>query len=107
VKHDILAELHLGTLSLADAEEFYESVMESEDAHNAQESLGLSRAEWTAFGQGVPFEELAHWRYDGWPTACARCKGNLDLDSSGWFALESGNEHTLVHVTCPPGASRT
>ena len=98
---DVLAEISAGAATLHDVEEFYNSVMESSDAERVAELLGLSRQEWTAFGHGVWFDELARWRRDGWPTVCGRCGGIVDVERFGWLAVNHGDGHRLEHVVCP------
>lgn len=99
---DLLKELHDGVLSGDAAYDEYDRVMES-DAANAPARLGLSGSEWTAFAHGASFEELAAWRYRGWPTTCAICGKPLDANGSGWFAREmSPGKHALVHLACLP-----
>ena len=86
----------------------YDRVMDL-DAANAAELLAMSKQEWTAFLHGALFQEIAAWRYDGWPTTCAICGEPLDAAGTGWFAREMQPEkHSLVHIECiPPHPNNT
>ncbi len=35
--------------------------------------LGYSQQEWKADVFGVPLEDIARWRYEGWPQYCSKC----------------------------------
>lgn len=99
---DLLKELHDGLLSGDAAYDVYDEVMDA-DAANAPALLGLSAIEWTAFGHGASFEEIASWRYDGWPSTCAICGKPLDVNAFGWFARAiSSGKHAPVHLDCLP-----
>ncbi|MGH7573969.1 MAG: hypothetical protein ACREM1_02405 [Longimicrobiales bacterium] len=99
-KNDILYELHAKTLSLEEAERIYDSVMDSDEI-DISARLGLSRAEMTALSHGVWFDELAQWRYGGWPESCFRCGLRIEPTDFGWLAKEQGEGHVLVHLRCP------
>jgi hypothetical protein len=98
---DALREIAAGTKTVEDIEAIYERIMNSPDAPKVMDLLGLSRAEWTAFGQGVWFDELARWRSSGWPTRCAECGGPIVPAKFGWLARDRDPDHELVHVECP------
>ena len=97
---DILTCLSNGEMSLEEAEAEYERVMDSSEKLDPRMALCLSREEWTAFAQGVWFDELAEWRKSGWPSTCVRCGRRLDVDAFGWLAQEVEGNHELVHVEC-------
>lgn len=99
---DILDALFQGKRSLESVESLYNYIMDSERGHMAPKHLGLSREEWTAFGSGVWFDELARWRAHGWPTHCRDCGGPVHVERFGWMAVERPDgDHDLVHITCP------
>lgn len=100
----VLSDLVSGRASLSDIERAYEQVMAAA-ATNVRELLGMSQAEWTAFGHGVWFDELARWRISGWPESCPACGGAVTPGGGGWLAQEtSEGEHRLVHIDCLPKA---
>lgn len=105
MKRDLLYELYSGITSLAEAEAIYDSIMGGEEAAAVADHLGLTPVEWTAYAHGVGFAELARWRHEGWPSACARCGQTIAVHRYGWLAREEreGVEgaHHLVHVACP------
>ncbi len=76
---DILARLVSNEMSLEEVESEYDRVMESADGPRPGDALCLTGAEWTAFSQGVWFDELAQWRKDGWPTSCERCGAAIEV----------------------------
>jgi hypothetical protein len=102
VIRDLLKDLQERRLTPEDAEREFLDVLDSERGAEVYELFGLSDPESTAYGHGVPFEELAEWRYEGWPSTCARCGRPIDVEAYGWFAGEEreGNS-VLVHIKCP------
>ncbi len=98
---DVLELLGSGQMSLASAEAEYDRVMDPGEGADPRTALCMSRAEWTAFAQGVWFDELARWRKKGWPEECQRCGRKIAVDTFGWLAKEMDSEHRLVHVRCP------
>jgi hypothetical protein len=101
MSRDVLSDLASGAMTLDEVYAFHDAVMES-DALKIDAELGLSRREWTAFGHGVGFAELAQWRAEGWLSQCQLCGEPMVLDVYGWLAQESAEgTHRLVHVSCP------
>lgn len=100
---DALAEISAGTRSVEEIESIYDEIMESSDAAQVRELLGMSTEEWTAFAHGVWFDELARWRTAGWPTRCVRCGETIVPGELGWMAIEHRDEHVLAHVRCLAG----
>lgn len=98
---DVLAALHEGRMTLAEVERQYGRVMASPRAGEAAALLGLTNVEWTAFCQGAHWDDLARFRHAGWPRACTRCGGALDVPAFGWRVQEEDGGVVLVHVTCP------
>lgn len=105
MKRDILKELMDGAVSPDEAERIYDAIMDDGKMDFA-EALGLSNTEATAYGYGVPFDELAKWRRDGWPNNCVACGGVIDVSRGGWIPKEHGREphHALKHLQCPAKA---
>ena len=103
MKRDILKELADGSVSTEEAERIYDDIMDAGKIDFA-EALGLNNRESTAFGYGVPLDELAMWRKDGWPKNCAVCKRALDVSKSGWMAThtDASGRHLIVHIPCMP-----
>jgi len=99
---DILAGLIDGSMSLQEVEDKYDNIMESHDGGMLYDLLGISKAESTAFGHGLWFDELAEWRKNGWPNKCAICGKEIVIENWGWFAREinDGESHELVHIDC-------
>jgi hypothetical protein len=102
MKRDILKEIHEGTLSVEEADAIYDSIGEPAGPPHAHDLLGLSPAESTAFGI-VGFDELARWRYSGWPNVCPVCGQEIAVEKFGWWPKEVDGRHRLVHISCLPG----
>lgn len=98
MKQDILADITKGSVSLEEAESIYDHIMDSPEAFQAAELLGLTRVEWTAFCQGIGFDVLARWRYQGWPDICPQCNRKVELEKIGWLIKQKGNEYVIIHV---------
>lgn len=108
-QRDILRELHEGNISPAEVQQLYDQTTPSE----VFENWGLSQTEYTAFGHGADFENLATWRYQGWPTRCSICSGQLPTpEEYGWFVWDDeeqapgnyGGRLGIVHIECLPAA---
>jgi hypothetical protein len=100
MSRDVLSDLTSGAMTLDEVYALYDVLMET-DPSTIAAGLGLSRREWTAFGHGVGFAELAQWRAEGWSSLCPLCGAPIILDAAGWFARESSDgTHRLVHVRC-------
>ena len=100
MRYDILKQVFDDSSSLAEAESGYDQVMDSSEAAHVAEILGLNRIEWTAFGHGVPFDELAKWRYNGWPDVCPLCNRKVDIEKFGWMAKGENGHHVIMHLSC-------
>jgi hypothetical protein len=99
---DALKELRTGARDLEDIEQIYDAIMDSDEASHVAGKLGLSQEEWTAFSHGVWFDELAKWRYEGWPRRCIKCGAELNISAYGWTTLErEEGQHVLTHLRCP------
>lgn len=99
---DLLKLIFEQEISVEDAERIYDEVVDGSKGASLREVLGLSRQEWTAFGFGVWFDELAVWRYEGWPRRCQRCGLEIDVGNFGWQAIAvDGERHRLRHFKCP------
>lgn len=92
---DVLPELTSRELTLEEIEALYDATMESDHSVAVEELLGISQPEWTAFGHGVGFEELARWRVDGWPTLCPLCGKHIAPCVFGWLAQEEAGLPSL------------
>lgn len=104
---DLLAALHENRITVSQAEAIDSEIMASQDASRVAELLGLNTEEWTAFCHGVPFQTLAKWRYEGWPSTCSKCGELISIQKFGWLAVEKGNKFVLTHVTCPRSGADT
>lgn len=102
MNRDVLHALASGDMTLEEAEAFYDAIMDSEAAADAPQVLGMTAVEWTAFAQGVWFDELALWRQAGWPSSCLACGVRIAPADFGWLVKQTATGHRLVHITCPP-----
>lgn len=97
---DVLKDLHENKISLDEAWEIYDRIME-ENPGEIGTLLNLSLTEMTAFVHGAGFEDLARWRYSGWPVNCAICGKGMVIENFGWIVKEGKNDtSTIVHVEC-------
>ena len=100
MSRDILKELHEGTSTLDDIEQYYDAVMDSEHGGRVPELLGLTADEYTASAHGVYFDVLSRWRYEGWPTNCLVCGKPIEIANAHWLARDLGDRQGLVHMAC-------
>jgi hypothetical protein len=110
-KRDILLEVYNHQISSQDAQDLYELLFEKfhegKLLMHAEEYLCFSVCERTAIVlYGIPFDAIAKWRYEGWPTECALCSKRLSVGKEPWgactkFRIE-GKEHfnILFHWDC-------
>ena len=98
MQRDILTELRNGSISKEEAYAIYNRVMDSSEAGPAPELLGMSHQEWSAWGYGVGFAELAKWRHEGWPDICPKCGKKIDITKPGWFVKKKGKRHVIFHA---------
>ncbi len=72
----------------------------------AADKLGLSFIEETAYGHLRP-DELAKWRYEGWPNICPACGKEIqNLEKLGWVVKRKDGDPRLVHLACLPGPTK-
>lgn len=102
MSRDVLSELASGLATLGQIEAEYDAIMNSDRSADAPVLLGMSSIEWTAFGHGVGFDELARWRTEGWPLRCPMCDKELRPPAEfGWLAqVQEDGTHRLVHIGC-------
>jgi hypothetical protein len=102
MRRDLLRELYEGELTPDQAQEIFDALLDSDEAAEVYDLLGLSKHESTAYAHGAPLEELAQWRYEGWPNVCVDCGREIDIEKFGWFAGEEREgKSALSHITCP------
>lgn len=102
MKRDILQEIYDGSISSEQAEKAYDAAMDADVTHAADE-LGLSDIEFASYGK-VGFEELARWRYEGWPDICPTCGRKIEnIEKGGWVVKRINGAPRLVHIACLPG----
>lgn len=97
-KIDILTELVNGSMTYDEGMETYTKILNSPDAEDVAELLGMTSWEWTAYLHAVPFDVLAKWRSEGWPTNCHICGLEINVESFGWWASWQKGQYRLVHI---------
>lgn len=100
IKRDLLDELYKGLISVDESYAILESILESPEAPSVKEALGFSDPEYTAYGHGVGLINIAKWRHEGWPEACAKCRKSLVVGEYGWWAKKEDNVGVLYHIGC-------
>ena len=98
VTRDLLSELYLGRITIDEAYQIYDEIMDSARAPYVAELLEMSDQEWTAYAQGASFGDIARWRFDGWPTRCAECGRSLNPSTYRWTVRQVNGSTTLVHL---------
>jgi hypothetical protein len=97
---DILKKLYAGSITPNEAQKMLDEVLDSEGGGAIGSLLKIGDVEWTAYGHGAQLEEIARWRYDGWPTRCAVCGRKIHADLFGWLIMQYGGRSALRHVGC-------
>jgi hypothetical protein len=98
---DILKELYDGSITVDQAYNIYDDIMDSLLASYAAQNLGLTLTEWTAFCHGLSLDILAHWRYEHWPDICPVCLKKIEIDQYGWFASKDHEGIWILrHIKC-------
>jgi hypothetical protein len=86
-KFDLLNDLIHGRVSPVEADDLCSLVLaDTSSTVPANEFMGMSRKEWTAYAHGAEFSEVATWRANGWPNKCFLCGGSIVSDNYGWLA---------------------
>lgn len=91
---DILTKLNNGEISVDDAYQIYDEVMDKFHSGKIDtkphDELCMNNYEWTAFAHGAGLEVIANWRKNGWPQICVNCKKVIDYTKYGWIAQPKG-----------------
>jgi hypothetical protein len=98
---DLLQAIFSQEKTEAQGAQIISASLDSADAAGTARRLGLSRVEWTAFAHGAALADIAFWRYQGWPTACALCKSPIDVEGFGWQVIDVNETSCLRHLQCP------
>ena len=98
--YNILDSLNSGEMTLADAEEIYDGVMDSDHGGKVAEILGLTPEEYTALGHGVWLDELASWRTNGWPCECPFCGRRVNIEAYHWKIATANGRSSVAHLAC-------
>lgn len=100
-KINILDEINSGSLSLDEAYDKFDEILESPKIENISEHLGLSIPEYSAYAQGLGLDDLAKIRKSGWPNICKVCGKIINIETGGWFAkLDEQEKVYLTHIDC-------
>ncbi len=98
---NILNEIFERKVTIEQADELLASILSSPEAGRAESLLMMTRPEWTAHVHGATFEELASWRYLGWPSQCMRCGREIEVANFGWKVVDVDGVSVLRHIQCP------
>jgi hypothetical protein len=106
---DIIKDLYEKKITLDEAHNLLDQVID--DSNNGKYDhlvkdgridlapiIGMDNYEYTAYGQGADFDTIAKWRYEGWPTICAKSGRTFDYKSYGWFVKEINDRDALVLI---------
>ena len=101
-KQDVLKYVYEGRWTEDDAHDFFDVVIDSDEVW-LEKPLCMSRQEWTALGQGTPFEVIAKWRYEGWPDKCIETGEPINYKEFGWFVVEYDEDlYSLIKLVFDP-----
>jgi len=101
-KCDLLDDLIHGRITAGEADDICSAVLaDTSNSVPANEVLGMTRVEWTAYAHGAEFGDVANWRAHGWPDKCFLCGGKIVPENFGWLAREHDGKIQLRHVVCP------
>ena len=99
---DLLQNMIDGKLTNEQAEDVCSDVLaDTSSTIPAHEMLGMSRIEWTAYCHGAEFQDIANWRFHGWPSRCFTCGQWIVVDNFGWLARKHEGRMQLEHIVCP------
>jgi hypothetical protein len=99
-KRNVLKEIYERKITEVQAEEILNAVLDSPEAGLVATLLGFSNVEWTAYAQGGSLDEIATWRYVGWPKNCVICGLPISVGSFGWFVVDVSGASKLKHIMC-------
>ena len=104
---DALAMLHEGEMTLhqaeAEAQEKFLGQPAGQPALAWGANLGLTPPETAAYSQGASMGDLLALRYEGWPSACAKCGQPVEHEQLRWWFVRDERGHVgLRHIDCPP-----
>lgn len=101
-KYDVLQHLIDGKITEENAEDILGEILEDMNRTvPVQELLGMSQYEWTAYGHGADFRDIANWRAHGWPNRCFICGQPINIERFGWLSRRHEGQMQLRHVECP------
>jgi len=103
---DILDSLYQGKIDLKEAENALDKIVQQfhqkDDPSDWRLEAGFSEAEATAYAQGAFLNDIAKFRYEGWPNLCCVCNLPLDHTQYGWwFSYKENGQPCLKHLVCP------
>lgn len=85
---DILKEIYSQRITEKEAQSLFDKIID-EGLGSPSELMMLNlRKEYTAILlHDMPFTTVARWRYEGWPSKCAICGKDLNLEQGNWRAF--------------------
>ena len=104
------AFLNAGGKRVDEVEDYYLEMHEL-DSEATHVLLCMSRAEWQAFRDDPGFDDLAKWRYEGWPNTCSLCGKEIVVEQYEWVAASgppdsADPDPSMFHVACIPDLAR-
>ncbi|MBN3855057.1 hypothetical protein G3N59_16870 [Paraburkholderia sp. Ac-20340] len=101
-KYDVLQDLIEGKINEENAEDILSEILHDMNRTvPVKDLLGMSQYEWTAYGNGADFQDIANWRAHGWPNVCFICGQPINVEQFGWLPRRHEGRMQLRHVTCP------
>ena len=95
---DILEEVYKGLIAVDEAHDIFDEILASDETDSVFDLLGFSLTESSAYCHGADFDDVAKWRYEGWPDSCAVCGKKIVPEEGGWWAKGKGDTFYLVHI---------
>jgi hypothetical protein len=100
-KIDVLEELYYGRITEDVADQLLGDALDNNTGEPPEphRSLGITDIEYRAYMDVASLQQLAIWRYEGWPEVCYMCGEPLRLESEkGWIVKVDQGKYVIVHT---------
>ena len=84
---NFLEDLYYGKISEDEAYDIYDHLVEIDNT-TIRDNLGMTKMEWTARCNAVPFRVIAKWKMEGWPNKCIATGESIIPENYGWVVKE-------------------
>lgn len=96
---DLLAQLYRKHITFEDAQKLFDKELELPG--DWREKFMFDNFEATAYAHGGNLNDIARFRYEGWPKYCAKCGKYIDYKAYGWWLkFDNKEQPILMHIEC-------